>query len=121
MSCLPLLGAILAYFGPIWCVIFYFLRTVQHFFMKFFTDFSKFYCPYLWIEFNCFKPTELFRADSLLFTTKFPKDPALSITLMVLVLLWQSLHKSKDFSFNPPLLGAIFIFIWTHVVFRYVS
>ena len=50
------------------------------------------------------------RANSLLFTNKFPEglgitlyySDGLSITWMVLLLLWQSLHTKKNCSLNPP-------------------
>ena len=53
MLCPPMLVAILGYFGGLfWCLILYFLRTVQYFFMKFCTDFQKLYGPILWKGFN---------------------------------------------------------------------
>ena len=48
----------------------------------------------------------------LTFTTKSPDGSGLTITLMVLVLCWQSLHKRKFFLLNPPSArGHFYIFL----------
>ena len=72
-----------------------------------------------WVQ--LYKAAEAQLRDSLLFTTKSPEGPGLSISLAVLVLPWQSLHKIFLFYLIPPLLGAIFMSFWVHVVFVYIS
>ena len=85
-------------FGPTLVCDLLFLENCSIFFHEIFYRFLK----TLWPFFNCLKATEPLRGDSLPFTTKSPEGPGLSITLIGLVLLWQSLHKRKVFSFNHP-------------------
>ena len=80
----------------------------------FFHEFSYKFLKTLWLLFmdeaQLSQGHKPLRADSLLFTNKFPEglgitlyySDGLSITWMVLLLLWQSLHTQKNCSLNPP-------------------